>query len=227
MTDPSPSDGTRRRCPDERPQQILDAALEIFGERGLAGARLEDIARRDGIAKGTIYLYFPHKEALFGEVIRHTIVARISEAEQTLARSEHATATEQLTEYMGRWWQYLCSPPYQTVYRLIVGELHRFPDLFDFYTREVVQRGRALLLGILTRGIARGEFRPVDAPMAARLVASMLISQAFACTTQFSTGAPSHAPDEVRDQVIDFALHALSPAAAGRPAGRAAAVPSA
>src|SRR5207248_3078430 len=68
-----PLDTARRRAPDERPQQILDAALAVFDEEGLDRARLDDIARRAGIAKGTIYLYFPNKEALFREVLRQTI----------------------------------------------------------------------------------------------------------------------------------------------------------
>src|SRR6478609_4648585 len=71
-----------RRLPEERPKQILDAALEVFSERGLAAARLEDIAKRAGLSKGTIYLYFPNKEELFREVIRHTIIAQIERAER-------------------------------------------------------------------------------------------------------------------------------------------------
>ena len=72
----------RRRRPDERPTQILEAALDIFGEKGLAAARLEDIAKRAGLAKGTIYLYFPNKEALFREMIRRTLVVRLEALEQ-------------------------------------------------------------------------------------------------------------------------------------------------
>src|SRR5579871_2306791 len=87
----------RRRLPGERPQQILDAAFAVFGEHGLAGARLEDIARHAGIAKGTIYLYFPNKEELFREMIRQTIIVQIERAE---ARYDGAppstTAVEQL-----------------------------------------------------------------------------------------------------------------------------------
>src|SRR5215831_14907027 len=69
-----------RRLPEERPRQILEAALDVFGERGLAGARLDDIARRAGVSKGTIYLYFPNKEELFREVIRAIVVDRLRQA---------------------------------------------------------------------------------------------------------------------------------------------------
>ena len=71
-----------RRLPEERPEQILDAALAEFGERGLAGARLEDIAKRAGLSKGTIYLYFPNKEALFREMVRDIVVSQLEESER-------------------------------------------------------------------------------------------------------------------------------------------------
>ena len=84
-----------RRLPEERPRQILDAALEVFGERGLAGAKLDEIARRAGVSKGTIYLYFPNKEELFREMIRQTVVARIEAGERESANFP-GSAVEQL-----------------------------------------------------------------------------------------------------------------------------------
>src|SRR5437870_5806627 len=79
-----------RRLPEERPSQIVDAALDVFAERGLAAARIDDIAKRAGLSKGTIYLYFPNKEALFREVIRRTVVSQIERGERDF---EHATTT--------------------------------------------------------------------------------------------------------------------------------------
>src|SRR5690349_24346273 len=107
-------DAARRRAPDERPQQIIDAALAVFDERGLAGARLDDIAQRAGIAKGTIYLYFPNKEELFREVIRHTLIDRLDAARGEIdAMGEAASATEQLRRYADGWWAFLLTPGYQ------------------------------------------------------------------------------------------------------------------
>ena len=71
-----------RRLPGERPGQILQAALAVFGERGLSASRLEDIAKRAGLSKGTIYLYFPNKEELFREMVRHTVVSQIEQPPQ-------------------------------------------------------------------------------------------------------------------------------------------------
>ena len=227
MTSPNLADGARRRAPDERPQQIIDAALQVFGERGLAGARLEDIARLAGIAKGTIYLYFPNKEALFREVIQQTIVARIAEAEGDLQRDDRSSAVEQLTRYMRGWWEFLVSDAFQIDYRLVVGELHRFPDVYQFYVTEVVQRAHGLVARIVARGIERREFRPVDVDTAARMLAKLPISEALWYGSRHRVGnAVPLSSHEVRDQVIDFALHALRPAGAASPATSPTPAPS-
>src|SRR5580765_7380682 len=88
-----------RRLPEERPKQILDAALAVFGERGLSNARLDDIAKRAGVSKGTIYLYFPNKEELLRAVSRLIVVAKIEIGEHVAATST-VTATESLTRIM-------------------------------------------------------------------------------------------------------------------------------
>src|SRR3954468_9438563 len=85
-----------RRLPEERPRQILAAALEVFGEHGLATARLDDIAKRAGLSKGTIYLYFSNKEELFREMVRQLIVTQIEEGEREFNELENS-AEESLT----------------------------------------------------------------------------------------------------------------------------------
>jgi AcrR family transcriptional regulator len=210
-------DPTRRRAPDERPQQILDAALAVFDEQGLDGARLDDIARRAGISKGTIYLYFPNKEELFREVVRSTIGAQLRIAEGRLAaRGAEQSAAEQLREYMSEWWSFLRRPETLAVYRLVIGELHRFPELTAFYFEEVVVPARRLVTGIIERGVARGEFRAVDPAATARSFAAMFVGHAL----WFCKPKPASAallgdgdPDQVFEQIHDFALHALRPSA--------------
>src|SRR5438105_3263605 len=88
-----------RRLPEERPRQILEAALAVFGEHGLAAARLDDIAKRAGVSKGTIYLYFPNKEELFREMVRNTVIRQLETAEHELGAMS-GSATEQLEKYM-------------------------------------------------------------------------------------------------------------------------------
>src|SRR3569832_980450 len=113
---PTAAEPRWRRLPGERPEQILNAALIEFGERGLAGARLEDIAKRAGLSKGTIYLYFPNKEELFREVIRQTIIAQIERAERELAAATQQSATETLTQFVRGYWGFLRSPNFAALF---------------------------------------------------------------------------------------------------------------
>ena len=201
-----------RRLPEERPRQIIEAALEVFGERGLGQARLDDIAKRAGLSKGTIYLYFPNKEELFRDVVRSIMVTRLEEAEQEVGVHEGRTASDQLTAYMLKWWSFLRSPSYATLYRLIIGELHRFPDLAEFYAREVVLRSQNLVVKIVLRGIERGEFRAVDPYVATRIMSSMLISHALWCSKrEVFNLVPGRSEDELLAELKDFILHALRP----------------
>jgi AcrR family transcriptional regulator len=205
-------DATRwRRLPEERPAQILQAALEVFGEHGLAAARLDDIARRAGLSKGTIYLYFESKEALFREAIQQTIVARLDLAEGHFT-AEDGNASDQLTAFFRWWWAMLSEPAYATITRLVQSELHRFPDLHQYYADTVVRRASNLLAGMINRGIAAGEFRPMETEMATRLCISVFLSHAL-WRSQVRTFKTLPADEIVVVQCIDFVLHALRPAA--------------
>lgn len=203
----SPPEPRWRRLPEERPHQILHAALEVFDEHGLAGARLEDIARRAGVSKGTIYLYFPNKEELFREMIRTTIVAAIADGELI---PEGGSATEQLLAYMRTYWDFARSPAFSTIYRLVIGELHRFPDLSEFYVNEVVLRMRQLVSRIIRRGIESGEFRDVPPLVASRMLASLIGTNAMWCNKRQCFPHIHDTTDEqVFQELADFYLHAL------------------
>src|SRR4051812_30435269 len=148
---PATQDPRWRRLPEERPRQILSAALAVFGERGLAAARLEDIAKRAGLSKGTIYLYFPNKEELFREVVRQTVVTQIEIGEQRVAQMT-GTATEILTDFMRGYWQFIRSPDFAPIFRLVHAEIHNFPDLAQFYAKEVIERALRLIADMIRRG---------------------------------------------------------------------------
>jgi AcrR family transcriptional regulator len=145
-----------RRQPEARPGQILDAALEVFAECGVAAARLEDIGKRAGVSKATIYLYFPNKEALFREVIRGTIVSAIESGERAVDEFE-GSATENFIAHMRRYWDFIRSPKFAPIFRLVHAELGQYPDLARFYGDEVVSRGHRLIATIVKRGIDQGE----------------------------------------------------------------------
>jgi len=198
-----------RRCPADRPEQIIKAALEVFGECGLANARLQDIAARAGVSKGTIYLYFPNKEELFREMIRQTAVAAIERAEQA---DVPGTPTNQLLAFMRGYWAFVRSPVFITIYRLVLGELHQFPDLARFYAHEVVARGQKLMAGIISRGIDAGEFREIDPMVAARMLVAIIVMNGI--WRDEHTGVPllAHKSDEeVFTELAQFYLHSIAP----------------
>jgi AcrR family transcriptional regulator len=163
-----------RRRKEARPQEILDAALAEFAARGFAAARMEDIAARAGVTKGTLYLYFPGKEELFKSLVRESIGAVIA-ARTADAATFDGPAAELLATVL-RFIGYFARTSDRAVLpKILMAESGNFPDLVRFYRAEVVDRGMALLSGIIARGIARGEFRAVEPEYAARLaIAPML-----------------------------------------------------
>ncbi len=191
---------------------LLDAAFHEFGERGLAGGRLDDIAKRANVAKGTIYLYFPNKEALFHEMVRTTIIAALEQAETIVGHLEDDSAETQLRTLTIGWWKFLRSEQFQVVQRLMLAELHNFPDLMQFYADEVIARGRRLISAIIARGTMRGEFREIDADTAARMLSALSMMHSFWCgRRQFFPALANTSDDEVRNEILDFYLRALRP----------------
>ena len=140
-----------------RREAILEAALDEFSARGFAAARLEDVAKRAGVAKGTIYLYFADKEALFQELVRFQIGPVMSAFETVLASPlPLKSLMDQAIEIFAR---EVYGTRRREVIRLMIGEGPRFPAIADFYYREVVSRGLAAMRGLIQLGIARGEIR--------------------------------------------------------------------
>lgn len=204
---------SRRRDPEARPLQILDAAFHEFGERGLAGARLDDIAKRAGVAKGTIYLYFPNKEALFREMVRSTILSALDSAEAQRDEFAPQESAEALFRRLGtNWWRFLRTDRVMTLNRLVAAELRQFPDLVAFYAEEVIARGRRLVADIIERGIARGEFRPLNSMIAARMYSAIWISHAMWAANRDLH--PSLGDDEqIVREMLEFYLGSLRPLA--------------
>ncbi len=163
-----------RRRKEARPAELIAAALDLFAERGFAGTKIEDVAARAGVTKGTIYLYFGSKEALLEAVVRETIVSEIERAERHVDEYT-GSARELLETYLRNWWHAVGETKLAAIAKLMMAESASFPDLAAFYVREVVQRGRRLLARVLERGVASGEFRSVDVPQAVRVVLAPLL----------------------------------------------------
>lgn len=191
-----------------RPQELLDAALDLFVERGFAATRLDDVARAAGVSKGTLYLYFCSKEELFKAVVRESVVPHLGEAEGML---DHFTgdSAQLLRGLMTTWWDKIGNTKLSGLTKLMIAEAGNFPDLARFYQEEVIDRGEKLVTKMLERGIARGEMRPVDIQIASRiLIAPILMMMLW----KHSEGVCQIAPDQLGaylEQYIDMALHGL------------------
>ena len=198
-----------RRLPEERPKQILDAALAAFAERGLAASRLEDIAKRAGLSKGTIYLYFPNKEELFREVVRTNVIAFIESAE---ARLEVMDPRQALCAWMEGYWGWLRSPVFPAMHRLVTSEFHTFPDIATFYAKEVIERSQRLVCDMLERGMKQGQFRQMDPLVAARMLSSLFVTHALWYHQRNCFKSIRHiATDTILAQIRDFFLQAMRP----------------
>jgi AcrR family transcriptional regulator len=158
-----------RRRKEARPSEILDAALAVFAEKGFAAARLEQVAKAAGVSKGTLYLYFDGKEALFEAVVKSAIVPRIADAEVML-RDHRGSAAELLAALYKRFAAVIADEQVAAIPKLVIGEAGNFPELARFYLREVVARGLRLMGAVLELGVARGEFRPMKVAHATRLM---------------------------------------------------------
>jgi AcrR family transcriptional regulator len=149
-----PNRGTRAA---DRRQAIFDAALDEFVERGYAATRLDDVARRAGVAKGTIYLHFKDKQALFQELVRAALLPLIGRLAAPPTRGGSVRAL--VESFAGNFVKEIVETRRSAIVRLILAEGPRFPDIADFYYREVVSRGLAGMRALIELGIARGEIR--------------------------------------------------------------------
>jgi AcrR family transcriptional regulator len=149
-----------RRRKEARPTEILVAALALFAERGFAATRLDDVALRAGVTKGTLYLYFPNKQELFEAVVRQALVPSLEWGEALLGKPDEPAAL--LMERLMRSWTELALSPAGAIPKIIISEAGNFPELARFYREEVVDRGMALMRRVLRLGVDRGEFRAPD-----------------------------------------------------------------
>lgn len=153
----------RKRRKAARPAELTAAALELFVEKGYAATRLDDVAARAGVSKGTLYLYFDSKEALFKAVIQEGILPAIAEAEAMVAAYDGG-AFDLLARLLAAWWATMGESRLAGIPKLMVAEARNFPEVAAFYYQEVLQRGRDLIGKALERGMASGEFRRMDVP---------------------------------------------------------------
>jgi AcrR family transcriptional regulator len=145
----------------ERRGAIVEAAMDEFIARGFAATRLDDVAKRAGVAKGTIYLHFKDKESMFEELIRTAIVPLVMSLGATPPRPG-ATVRDMVEGFAKTFIEQVTTTRRGDIVRLIMAEGPRFPAIADFYYREVVSKGLAGMRALIELGIARGEIRNKD-----------------------------------------------------------------
>jgi AcrR family transcriptional regulator len=150
----------RSRRKEARPAEIVDAALALFAERGFSATKLEEVAARAGIGKGTIYLYFPTKEDLFRAVVRQGLVPNLEAAEAMIAA--HTGSAADVLRVIARHFLRLIESDLMAIPKLVITESGNFPAIAEFYAEVVVKRGVRMVGGVIARGMERGEFRQVD-----------------------------------------------------------------
>ena len=197
--DPTAVPTKRARRKEARPGELLAAALELFVEKGFAATRVEEVAKRAGVSKGTLFLYFSSKEELFKAVVRDSVSGRYPEWRTEIGAFK-GTASELLQYSMHTWWARYGATQASGISKLIMSEATNFPELARFYQHEVVDPGRELIRSILQRGVDSGEFRPLDMNYG---IYTVLAPMLFLLMWKHSLGAcaPDDAPMVPKDYI--------------------------
>jgi TetR/AcrR family transcriptional regulator len=199
----------RERRKDARPGELLDAALELFVEKGFAATRAEEVARLAGVSKGTLFLYFASKEELFKAVVRENISGRFLEWNASFDSFPGSTP-DMLRYCMQGWWERIGSTKAAGITKLMMSEARNFPELAAFYEHEVLQPGLELIQRILQRGVDRGEFRPIDMRYGAYTVlAPMLFLAMWRHSMGTCASLPTLVPEEYLRVQVDTLLAGL------------------
>lgn len=198
---------TRRKT--ARPQELLAAALDLFVERGFAATRLDDVAARAGVSKGTLYLYFTSKEELFKAVVRENMVPVIGEAESMIDAFEGDSA-QLFRDIMMGWWERIGDTKLSGITKLMMAESGNFPDVARFYHDEIISRATRMITRMLERGVARGEFRAVDMQQATSVIIAPVLMLMMWKHSFHACQPVSLAPQAYLQSCIDLLLNGLT-----------------
>jgi len=195
-----------RRRSQARPGELSAAAFQLFSEQGFAATRLEDVAARAGVSKGTIYRYFDNKEALFAQVVNDAISPRFAEADVLLSAFEGSTP-----DLLRTFFKVIRSGldgPFPPMIKLVISESGNFPELAQMWSELVVKRIFGLVHRIITRGMERNEFREVNRALIAPLVGAPVLLLAMAKQT-FKAEDMQLDADQILSLHIDMLLRGL------------------
>jgi AcrR family transcriptional regulator len=197
-----------RRRAEARPAEIVQAAYQVFSEKGFAAARLDDIARRAGVSKGALYLYFANKQEIFEAVVKDAVAPNIG-AIETFALA-FPGSFEQLIRMVGpRIAQIATASNIGKVVKMVVGESGNFPEIARIWHDDVVAKGIGLLGRLIERGQERGEVRAGDARVHAVSIISPLLVGVIFRETFVPVGAKAFDIPALMQQHLDTVLPGL------------------
>ncbi|RZL08471.1 MAG: TetR/AcrR family transcriptional regulator [Rubrivivax sp.] len=200
----------RQRRKAERPQELLDAALAQFVDKGFTATRMDDVARAAGVSKGTLYLYYASKDELFKAVVRHSLVEVLVEGGELVDRWSGPTS-ELLHDLAHTWWARVGNSKASGIFKLVISEVGNMPELAQFYVDEVITPTHLLLGRAIERGMAQGEFRRVNV---VAVVHALMATVQFLVIYPLCTGRSQRNPFPLDPETfmrtqIDLLLHGL------------------
>lgn len=197
------------RRKEARPAELLAAALDLFVEKGYAGTRLDDVAARAGVSKGTLYLYFANKEELFKAVARENIVTPLAEVGEAM-RSFDGPSAALLRTVIGAWWKDFGGTHAGGLAKLMMAESGNFPEIAAFFLEEVIEPWHRLLGSVIERGIERREFRAVDVPLFTRVMTAPLVMLSLWNRSFGVCSAQPMDPDRFVEMLLDTHITSLT-----------------
>lgn len=201
----------RERRKEARPGELLDAALDLFVEKGFSATRVEEVAARAGVSKGTLFLYFQSKEDLFKAVVRENIANKFPAWQEEFVTFE-GTSSDMLRYALVSWWERIGKTRASGITKLVMSEAQNFPEIAAFYQEEVIKPGNAMIHSILERGVQSGEFRNMDLEQAVHIIVAPMI---FLMMWKHSMGACAAsakivAPEQFIHMQVDVLLHGMT-----------------
>jgi len=201
----------RERRKQARPGELLDAALDLFVEKGFSATRADEVAARAGVSKGTLFLYFQSKEDLFKAVVRENIANKFPTWQEEFLTFEGSSA-DMLRYALTSWWERIGKTRASGITKLVMSEAQNFPEIAAFYQEEVIQPGNAMIRRILERGVQAGEFREMDLEQAVHIIVAPMI---FLMMWKHSMGACAASakivdPEQFIHMQVDVLLHGMT-----------------
>jgi TetR/AcrR family transcriptional regulator len=208
LAEPAPK---RERRKEARPGELLNAALDLFVEKGFSATRVEEVAARAGVSKGTLFLYFQSKEDLFKAVVRENIANKFPTWQEEFITFE-GSSSDMLRYALVSWWERIGNTRASGITKLVMSEAQNFPEIAEFYQEEVIKPGNAMIRRILERGVQSGEFRDIDLEQAVHIIVAPMI---FLMMWKHSMGACAASakivdPEQFIHMQVDVLLHGMT-----------------